>query len=769
MLFSTEKECCAAYIDACPKYAHCAAASNDASTTVQEEYWYPSTQVNTGLKICKFNNKYPPEYYTKLTFCMSLLFTSEDDCCTEYPEACEDTSGASSPPVSHGNKWYPNFVAPHPGILMCDYGSDYPTWMTHNSTISTHLFDTEAECCDRMEEIGVKCGNELDPYWFPVAYMEEDYVKCEFGIHYPSYMLEEGPSHLFLSEDECNDVWATDSGGLFTSPPTSSPTTAPPTASSAPTDRVTYWYPDTSAGQTANICKEGNDYPDYMLDWPSTFLFQDACGCCEEHDCSDVDSGNYPELQEALAVCDMTDLSATMPTEPVTEPATDGPTKSPTSSPTKCSDCYWYPDTGTGETDNICKYGNDYLPFMVTYSEKFLFDDACACCSEHDCGDSSNGDHPELEEALATCGGGSSSSSATPNPTTRAPTKSPTTRAPTKNPTTRAPTKNPTTSPSMNPTTSSPTPRATGTNGKYYYAYPDVLNGNAKCLWGTDYPDFMELEANKPDWLFDSIEECCAVKGYTCTASPSSSPTKTPTSSPIETEYWYPDIQATINKCIRGSDYDPWMANERYGMNSVSNPLSYLFTTYDLCCAAHGCDNTGGGTTETDGGTDAPPPSDVVTYVDEGFEAGNSNALPWTFSGAANWQVSTSRSVSPGTHSLRSGDLNGIGGKSSVVSIKVDSSLGAYFMFDYYVGIGAPFDRFEFRVDGDLKHMDKSPSGEWERYLQNLSPGPHTISFHVITYSPVPSFDRNNDVDEFGDGFVYLDNLEFQALSRRRN
>jgi cell division septation protein DedD len=537
-----------------------------------------------------------------------------------------------------------------------------------------------------------------------------------------------------------------------------------------------YWYPDTSSGQTANICKYDNDYPEYMLEWQTTFLFQDACSCCDEHVCSDVNSGNYPELQDALAVCDMTGVSATMPTMPVTDPVvvmTEDPTNSPTSrpttsspttsSPTTCTDCHWYPDTGTGITDKICKYGNDYPPFMVQYEAMFLFNDACACCAEHDCGDSSNGDFPELEVALTSCGSGAAaigtSEPTAPNPTTSAPTtanpttSAPTTANPTANPTTRSPTKNPTTSPSMNPTTSSPTPRATGTNGKYYYAYPDVLNGNSKCLWGTDYPDFMELEANKPDWLFDSIEECCAVK--TCTAAPTSSPTIS--------EYWYPDIYSMTPKCIKGSNYEPWMENERYGIDLIGTTVSFLFTTYDLCCAAHPCDD---GTTETDG-TESPPPSDVVTYIDEDFEAGNSNALPWTFSGAANWSVSTSRSVTPGKHSLRSGDLNGIGGKSTVVSIKVDSSLGAYLMFDYYVGISATFDRFEFRVDGDLKHMDKSPSGEWERYLQNLSPGPHTISFHVITYNPIPSFDRSNDLEEFGDGFVYLDNIEFQASTRR--
>lgn len=57
---------------------------------------------------------------------------------------------------------------------------------------------------------------------------------------------------------------------------------------------------------------------------------------------------------------------------------------------------------------------------------------------------------------------------------------------------------------------------ATGPSGKAIYAYPDIVNGNEICLFDDSWPDFMALENNRDDFLFDSLEDCCDAKGYDC-------------------------------------------------------------------------------------------------------------------------------------------------------------------------------------------------------------------------------------------------------------
>ena len=216
------------------------------------------------------------------------------------------------------------------------------------------------------------------------------------------------------------------------------------------------------------------------------------------------------------------------------------------------------------------------------------------------------------------------------------------------------------------------------------------------------------------------------------------------------------------NVCVKGTDYDYWMENERFGIDSQSNPMSYLFTTREGCCIAHGCDSD---VTEP-----VTPPSDVMGYIEEGFE-GAEGIFHWIHGGTsthlADWARTSSKasSFSSGTHSFRSGDLNNIGGKSSDLSVKVSSASGAFMRFEYFVSIGDPFDHFEFLIDGVPKHKDYSPGSEWKRYAVGISPGQHTISWHVISDPDVPSFLRSVHPETFGNGHVYLDNVEFIALN----
>merc|ERR1719253_719247 len=148
---------------------------------------------------------------------------------------------------------------------------------------------------------------------------------------------------------------------------------------------------------------------------------------------------------------------------------------------TDMPDNYWYPAMG-GE--NKCRYGRDYLDFMKENPSYFLFDTLEECCEDHNCDDMD-----DVDVVI----------------TTSSPTKNPT-MSPTKNPTsipTNNPTKNPTTEP-----TDSPTEKG--------YWYPDIhANGNL-CIYGTDYPAWMNTDAQRTNNLYNGQGDCC--RDHNCDA-----------------------------------------------------------------------------------------------------------------------------------------------------------------------------------------------------------------------------------------------------------
>jgi len=190
---------------------------------------------------------------------------------------------------------------------------------------------------------------------------------------------------------------------------------------------------------------------------------------------------------------------------------------------------------------------------------------------------------------------------------------------------------------------------------------------------------------------------------------------------------------------------------------------SYLFQSYDDCCARHTCPL---GASPND--DPAERITDVVTHADEDFNRANSlDALPWIHGGTsthvAGWHT-TSHMKHTGSRSIRSGDLNGMRGKSSDLMLKLDSSRGGTVEFWYYADVGNPFDYFEFKIDGNLNHRDGMPSEMWQKYELGVAPGRHDISFHLISPSHAVSVDRN--IDAFGTGVVYVDNFKFTPSTR---
>ena len=113
---------------------------------------------------------------------------------------------------------------------------------------------------------------------------------------------------------------------------------------------------------------------------------------------------------------------------------------------------------------------------------------------------------------------------------------------------------------------------------------------------------------------------------------------------------------------------------------------------------------------------------------------------------------------------LRSGNLNKKRGKSSDLTLKIDSISGLKVSFWYLADVGDPFDHFEFQLDGNLRHKDGKPTKQWQFFEMGVSPGPHEISFHLTSPSGAIKFDRSVSVDKFGSGAVMIDQLKVDPV-----
>jgi hypothetical protein len=459
------------------------------------------------------------------------------------------------------------------------------------------------------------------------------------------------------------------------------------------------WYPNMSPGMNECLLGNDGDYPDFMNTYEG-FLFGTLEGCCGTHDCSDMVDGVQTDATIPVA----TEATTTTTTTTTTPTTTTTTTTTTTSDP----NVYYYPDMDP--TVDQCHYGSEWKtthPWMEDYPGQFLFDTLGECCAAHGC---------TQEDECIDC-----------------------------------------------------------------YWYPAMGTDN-KCVFDAQYRDFMK--DNPGYFLFDTLELCCA--SHNCddmnnlngdvesdtprpswgptlspskeptpspTKEPTPNPTKEPTGSPIEAGYWYPDIHANGNLCIYGNDYPAWMDTD-------AQRSSNLYGTNLACCRAHNCDP---GTTPSD---EDPNITDehiasVALHVMEDFENGM-DTQPWIHGGNAQWHISSSKSVS-GTHSLRSGDLNGQRNKSTDLTLRVDSSRGGFLKFYYWSLAYDPYDYFSLDVDGSIKHMEMNPMADWRQYSLGVEPGVHEIRFRVV--APEGQIVIPRDVsDALGTGEVFIDDLEFIPL-----
>jgi len=203
-------------------------------------------------------------------------------------------------------------------------------------------------------------------------------------------------------------------------------------------------------------------------------------------------------------------------------------------------------------------------------------------------------------------------------------------------------------------------------------------------------------------------------------------------------QFWYSDMGTDDTACVYGSNWPWWMNTNEYR-------ASQLFDSEDACCTEHSCD---------------------IAPIVQDFESGLQDTESWVHGGtpthAMDWHITSHKSVS-GTHSLRSGDLNGQVGKSSDVTISVKSYQEGVLEFKYYSDVHAFFEHFELQVDGIVAPLtvDAPSGGEWIDFYMDIPEGQHDISFHVIGAATAQTFPRSVNTTHFGTGVFYIDDFRF--------
>lgn len=95
------------------------------------------------------------------------------------------------------------------------------------------------------------------------------------------------------------------------------------------------------------------------------------------------------------------------------------------------------------------------------------------------------------------------------------------------------------------------------------YWYPDIESSEKQCTSGTNYPQWMTIQSNKPHFLFQSLQECCLEHG------------------PCSNVHWYPDVYTNEKRCIFSNEAPYWM---------TIRASHYLFETEEECCTVHQCE-----------------------------------------------------------------------------------------------------------------------------------------------------------------------------------
>ena len=74
-------------------------------------------------------------------------------------------------------------------------------------------------------------------------------------------------------------------------------------------------------------------------------------------------------------------------------------------------------------------------------------------------------------------------------------------------------------------------------------------------------------------------------------------------------------------------------------------------------------------------------------------------------------------------------------------------------------------------MDGNVAKKNTFPTGGvddltkgWTTFMMGIAPGRHTLTWTVKSDSSTPGFSRSVDLNRYGTGFVYIDDVTFKEI-----
>ncbi len=516
--------------------------------------------------------------------------------------------------------------------------------------------------------------------------------------------------------------------------PTRKPSPEPTAKPQTPKPTTLVYYPDLAAG----VCKFDGNHAG------SPYQFATAQQCC------------HNRLFDFAFCMKMTDPYAVIETEVPTPKPTPSPTPRPTPSPTprptpkpstpnstdEPASCRWHPDPVAFGT---CKYSNEFPNIWASsgMAENYLHDSYEACCSVV----FKNIGCTKVEA----CQIDEPSTTVTLKPTVpipMPPTAKPTTRTPTPRPTTIKPTPSPTSTPTKY--TLPPVVKSTIDATKFTTGIFDGFEEGLTSVWPW-------ATTSTLPWSLDSSET------YEGSFSARSSPVKNRgdesnlhvaitslhggvldfwvkanVQMPYSSFFAYIDSESEIGYTYPSGEWQSVSIQIPEGQHvvkfSVWKPDFYL--------------PSGGNHVSHTAWVDS------VTYtpkIKEGFEGGKLQfesemsfvGIPWGFDASVAYE---------GTTSLRSPVI--FNGQSSVLLKMIMPREGSLISFWYKASVSMPFDRFSFKINGQIRVDVTQTQNDWKQFTTFIPGGDA-----VIEWSYIKSSQNTGGQKHPGEERVWIDDI----------
>ena len=138
------------------------------------------------------------------------------------------------------------------------------------------------------------------------------------------------------------------------------------------------------------------------------------------------------------------------------------------------------------------------------------------------------------------------------------------------------------------------------------------------------------------------------------------------------------------------------------------------------------------------------------------FEGGGS--ISWNVGDPTEWQIDNTMAYS-GTSSITNIPSPDVSATRSLTT-KINLSNVGYISCKIKVDVAMPFDYFSFHVNGEQRTTYYKREEGWTTLESNLPVGESTLEFRVTTGDMLPPFDRNEQIEVYGSGHVWIDDCE---------